>query len=161
MSEPFVVNVADAPALHHERGGWTTVLEPPEARFEQFGINIRVLVPGQPNGLYHREAMQEAFLVLGGECILILDGEERPLKQWDFVHCPPGTGHIFVGAGDGPCTILMVGARGDDGNGLHYPVDDVAAGHGASVAEETSDPPTAYADWGRDFTPGRLPWPPA
>jgi uncharacterized cupin superfamily protein len=161
MPGPFVVNVADAPAFHHERGGWRTTFKSPEARFEQLGINIRVLGPGQPNGLYHDETVQEAFLVLGGACILILDGEERPLKQWDFVHCPPGTEHIFVGAGDGPCTILMVGARGADGNGLHYPVNALAAAHGASVAEETSVPGEAYADWSHEFTPGRMPWPPA
>lgn len=134
------MNVADAPAFHHERGGWTTTFESPEARFEQLGVNIRVLEPGQPNGLYHDETVQEAFLVLGGACILIMDGDERPLKQWDFVHCPPGTEHIFVGAGDGPCTILMLGARGVGGNGLHYPVNELAAAYGASVAEETSVP---------------------
>ncbi|HEV7808056.1 MAG TPA: cupin domain-containing protein [Solirubrobacteraceae bacterium] len=161
MTGPFVVNVADAPAVYHERGGWSTAFEGPERRFEQLGVNIRVLAPGQPNGLYHSETVPEAFLVLGGECLLIIDGEERALKQWDFVHCPAGTGHIFVGAGDGPCTILMAGVRGADGNGLHYPVNELAAAYGASVAEETSEPRQAYADWGSDFRPGPLPWPPA
>ena len=161
MSEPFVVNVADAPAYHHERGGWSCGFESRDAPFEQLGINIRVLDPGQANGMYHSERMQEDFLVLGGECILILDGEERTLNQWDFVHCPPGTEHIFVGAGDGPATILMVGARSPEGKGLHYPVDEVAAKHGASVEQDTSEPREAFAGWSREFTPGKMPWPPA
>ncbi|MBA2359835.1 MAG: cupin domain-containing protein, partial [Actinobacteria bacterium] len=42
--------------------------------------------------------------VLAGEAILIIEGDERPLRQWDFVHCPPGTRHAFVGTGTGPCT---------------------------------------------------------
>ena len=161
MSEPFVMNVADAPASYHERGGWSVEFETREARFEHVGINICVLAPGQPNGMYHSEQVQEDFLVLGGECILIMDGEERALRQWDFVHCPPGTEHIFVGAGAGPCTILMVGARGPDGNGLHYPVSEIAAAYSASVAAATSQPREAYADWGRHFEPGTPPWPPA
>ena len=75
------------------------------------GINIQVLQPGEPNCMYHGETGQEDFLVLSGECLLLIEGEERPLKQWDFVHSPPWTEHVFVGAGDGPCVILMVGAR--------------------------------------------------
>jgi uncharacterized cupin superfamily protein len=160
MSAWFVVNVADSPAFHHAQGGWATRFESPEASFEQFGVNIRVLEPGQPNGRYHRERAQEDFLVLGGACTAIIDGDEHALKQWDFVHCPPGTEHIFVGAGDGPCTLLMVGARPGD-NAVHYPVNEAAAAYGASVAEPTSDPAEAYADWSRTFTPGKLPWPPA
>ena len=161
MSEPFVINVADSPAFHHEKGGWSCDFETREAPFEQLGINIRVLDPGQANGMYHSEEMQEDFLVLGGECILIMDGEEHMLRQWDFVHCPPGTEHIFVGAGDGPSTILMVGARSPDGEGLYYPANDVAAKYGASVAADTPEPREAYADWGREFTRGRMPWPPS
>ena len=68
--------------------------------------------PGQASALYHREANQEDFLVLAGECMLLIEGEERPLKAWDFVHCPSMTEHIFVGAGDGPCVVFMAGARG-------------------------------------------------
>jgi uncharacterized cupin superfamily protein len=160
MSAWFVVNVADSPAYQHSQGGWATRFESSEAPFEQFGINIRVLEPGQPNGRYHSERAQEDFLVLGGECTAIIDGDEHALKQWDFVHCPPGTEHIFVGAGDGPCTLLMVGGRPDD-NAVDYPVDEAAAAYGASVAEPTSDPREAYADWSSTFTPGKLPWPPA
>ncbi|MDX6718560.1 MAG: hypothetical protein QOJ63_814 [Solirubrobacteraceae bacterium] len=160
MSDWFVVNVADSAAFHHARAGWSTRFESPGASFEHFGINIRVLEPGQPNGKYHSERAQEDFLVLGGACIAIIDGEEHALKQWDFVHCPPGTEHIFVGAGEGPCTLLMVGARLDD-HALHYPVNELAKTYGASAAESTSDAGQAYADWNREFTPGKLPWPPA
>ena len=76
--------------------------------------------------------------MLSGECRLIVEGEERLLRPWDFVHCPPGTHHIFVGAGDGPCAILMIGARLASEE-LHYPVSELAARYGASVEQETSD----------------------
>jgi uncharacterized cupin superfamily protein len=102
--------------------------------------------------------MREAFLVLSGECTLLVEEQERTLRQWDFVHCPPGTRHIFVGAGDGPCTILMIGARSEDAT-LHYPVSELAAKHDASVARYTPNPSEAYADWPGDFVPVRLPWP--
>ena len=112
MSKPFVVNVADAPGLSYPGTGTFAPFEDPNDRFPNFGINIHVLQPGQPNAKYHAEKVQEDFFVLGGRCTLILNGEERELKQWDFFHCPAGTEHVFVGAGDGPCWILMVGARG-------------------------------------------------
>src|SRR4029077_21100839 len=81
----------------------------------QMGVKLHVLEPGKPSTMYHRESNQEDFLVLSGECLLIVEGEERELRAWDLVHCAPGTTHAFVGAGDGPCVILMVGARTDDG----------------------------------------------
>jgi quercetin dioxygenase-like cupin family protein len=31
--------------------------------------------------MYHRENGQEAFLVLAGSCVLIVEDEERPLKR--------------------------------------------------------------------------------
>jgi uncharacterized cupin superfamily protein len=128
----------------------------------QLAVNLRVLRPGEPNGLYHSENQQEAFLVLSGECRLLVEGEERPLGPWDFFHSPAGTEHIFVGAGDGPCVILMVGARSQDEQ-LHYPVSELAARYGASAEEETSDPDEAYARWeesrlGRPTYWDRLPW---
>jgi uncharacterized cupin superfamily protein len=101
--------------------------------------------------------VQEGFLVLSGECTLIVEEEERPLRQWDYFHCPADTRHVIVGAGDGPCAVLMVGARPDVG--IRYPVSEVAAKYGASVAKETADPDEAYADWPGDYVPVRLPWP--
>ncbi len=112
------------------------------------GFNINVLLPGQPNGMYHGESGQEDFLVLSGECILILEGEERRLKAWDFVHCPPMAEHIFVGAGDGPCVIVMTGRRRESEE-IRYPVNDVAAKHDAGVLEETTSPEEAYARFER------------
>ena len=121
-------------------------------------MNIQILQPGQPNGRYHSEPVQEDFLVLHGECIVILEGEERPLRQWDFLHCPPGTEHIFVGAGTGPCAVLMIGSRRKDE--AHYPVNAVAAKYDASVASATDDPADAYADWRREpWRRTRSPWP--
>jgi uncharacterized cupin superfamily protein len=109
-----------------------------EFGFQQLGIKLRVLEPGQPNGLYHSENQQEAFPCAVRECRLLVAGEERLLRPWDFFHSPPGTEHIFVGAGDGPCVILMAGARLEDER-LHYPVSELAARYGASVEEETTD----------------------
>src|SRR4029079_17289538 len=104
-----IVNVADAPAMQHEVAGASIRLID-EEHVTDVGVHIRVLQPGPPNGKYHSETVQEDFLVLAGECLAILDGEERRLQAWDFVHCPPGVAHVFVGAGDGPCAILMLGA---------------------------------------------------
>ena len=129
-----------------------------ERPFRQLGVNLNVLGPGEPLGMYHRENHQEGFLVLSGECMLIVEEEERPLRQWDYFHCPAGTRHVVAGAGDGPCAILMLGAR-PEVEKLLYPVSDVAAKYGASVATETSDPDAAYADWPGEYQPVRLPWP--
>jgi uncharacterized cupin superfamily protein len=118
-----------------------------EHEFPQLGMFLRVLRPGEPVAMYHWEADQEDFLLLSGEALLIVEGEERPLQRWDFVHCPPGTKHIIVGAGAAPCVLLAVGARehqGGEGWGC-YPVDEAAIRHGAGVEEETSDPAQAYA----------------
>jgi uncharacterized cupin superfamily protein len=115
-------------------------------RFPQLGINLSVLEPGQSLGRYHAENAQEDFLVLAGSCVLIVEDQERDLETWDFVHCPPQTAHMIVGAGDGPSVVLAVGARGLPRKGLVYPVSEVAAKHGVSVREETGKPAEAYAD---------------
>ena len=152
----FVHNLADALAVRLANGALYP-LEPRESPFRDFGVNVRILWPGQPNALYHSEGVQEGFLVLSGECTLIVEEEERPLRQWDYFHCPADTHHIIVGAGDGPCAILMIGARPDER--LHYPASEVAAKYGASAAKDTDNPAEAYADWSDDFEPVRLPWP--
>jgi len=140
----FVVNARHARWVHHDELGSAVVFESHEHRFPHYGVNIQVLQPGQPNCMYHGEEAQEDFLVLWGECLLLIEGEERRLKQWDLVHCPPWTEHVFVGAGDGPCGILMVGAR-NTGEGLIYPVNDRALRHGAGVETATPDGDVAYA----------------
>jgi uncharacterized cupin superfamily protein len=155
----FVLNLADALAVRNEeKGGATYPLEPEGGGFTEFGVNVHVLWPGEPNGLYHSENVREAFLVLSGECTLLVEEEERTLGPWDFVHCPAGTRHIFVGAGEGPCAILMIGGR-PEVERLIYPVSEVAAKYGASASKDTESPEEAYADWPGDFTPTRLPWP--
>jgi mannose-6-phosphate isomerase-like protein (cupin superfamily) len=105
-----------------------------------------VLEPGQSIGFYHREAAQEGFLVLAGRCVLIVEEEERPLEAWDFFHCPPGTHHMIVGAGDGPAVVVAVGARGLSRKGLVYIPSETAKEHGVSVEAETTKPAEAYAD---------------
>jgi uncharacterized cupin superfamily protein len=153
----FVHNLSQALAVRQEKGGALYPLEPREAPFRDLGVNVRVLWPGDANGLYHAEGVQEGFLVLSGECMLIVEDEERPLRQWDYFHCPADTNHIIVGAGDGPCAVLMIGARPDVG--LRYPVSEAAAKYGASVAKATDNPDEAYADWPDAYEPVRLPWP--
>lgn len=160
MPEPFIVNVAQARALAHEQGGTYIPFELPDDPFPDFGINIHLLEPGEPNAKYHAENAQEDFLVLAGECLAIIDGAEHHLRAWDFVHCPAGTEHIFVGAGEGPCAILMVGTRRGADEVLDYPPNEIAARYGASVAERTSSAAEAYADWDSGFTETRLDWPP-
>ena len=156
----FVLNLDEALAVRNEeKGGANYPLEARAAPFADVGVNVRVLQPGEANGLYHSEGAQEGFLVLAGECTLLVEEEERTLRQWDYFHCPAGVNHIFVGAGDGPCAILMLGARRDPEE-LHYPVSELAAKHGVSVAKATDDPDEAYADWPGDYEPVRLPWPP-
>jgi uncharacterized cupin superfamily protein len=156
----FVLNVADASFERLPGQGAWCAFEAADAPFGQYGINVHVLMPGQPNGRYHAESDQEGFLVLAGECIAVVEGRERPMRQWDFLHCPPGTAHILVGAGDGPCAILMTGAR-SPGHTIHYPVEPAAARYGASVAQPTDSAREAYADLDRTRTRERAPWPPA
>jgi uncharacterized cupin superfamily protein len=163
----FVVSVRDAAWLTSENGerqpsGSECAFESQEAEFSQFGIRLHVVEPGETNGLYHSENQQEAFLVLFGECRLLVEGTERLLRAWDFFHSPAGTEHIFVGAGEGPCVILMAGARTEPWR-VRYPVSELAARYGASAMEDTSDPRQAYVG----FEPSRrerpsywasLPW---
>jgi uncharacterized cupin superfamily protein len=158
MDKPFILNVADAPALAHSRRATLIDFEPDEAPWPDLGVNIQIMEPGQPNCRYHMEPDQEDFLVLHGECLAIVDGEERPLRQWDLLHCPAGTAHVFVGAGDGPCAVLMIGSRRVDA--ARYTVDATAAKYDASVTRETEDPGEAYADWRQEpRRPIDNPWP--
>ena len=112
--------------------------------FAQLGINLVVLEPGEPIGMYHAEADQEDFLVVAGEAVLIVEDAERPLRAWDFVHCPPDTAHMIVGAGEGPCVVIAVGARERYG-AIQYIVSEGALRHRAGVEVPTGDPTVAYA----------------
>jgi uncharacterized cupin superfamily protein len=151
----FAVNVRDAAWVTNDKFGAACVLEGDAVSFPQIGYTLAVLEPGQANGLYHREDDQEDFLVLSGECVAIIEGDERWLRAWDFVHCPPGTEHIFVGAGDGPCVIFMAGARAHRGGAI-YARSEAALRHGAGVDAETADSREAYAPF-----PKWRPGPPA
>ena len=160
----FVLNARDAEWWHGP--GRTAICNLEGATdFPQLGINLNVLGPGEAMAMYHWEADQEDFLVLSGEALLIVEGEERPLRPWDFVHCPPGAKHTIVGAGSGPCVVLAVGARdrstggGPDWGG--YTVDEAAQRHDASVEQDTIVPDEAYARFTRRgpsrYRPGWLP----
>jgi uncharacterized cupin superfamily protein len=148
----FVLNAREARWVHREGRGeslpFTGWADGEEEAFPQLGVNLFVLRRGEPMSMYHREADQEDFLVLAGEPLLVIEGEERRLRQWDFVHCPPGASHVIIGAGERPCTVLAIGARAhaaeERGWGA-YTVDEAALRHGAGVAEETHDARVAYA----------------
>lgn len=139
----FIVSVADAAGLRSERFGDGCRFEG-STRFEELGFNIRVPQPGQPASLYHREAAAEAFLVIAGECVAIVEDLERPMRAGDFLHAPPGTAHVLVGARNGGCVIAMAGARKDSVE-LLYPESEIAARQGASAEVANSDPAAAYA----------------
>jgi uncharacterized cupin superfamily protein len=162
MSDWFVSNATEEPWRHTPGWGRYTVFERRGARFPDFGINIHVLEPGEVSTMYHGEDAQEDFLVLSGSCLLIIEGQERPLGRWDFVHCPAWVKHAFVGAGDGPCAILMVGARRAGQNAdVQYAADPAAARHGASVPADTSSVAEAYVTRPTftvgPYAPGSLP----
>jgi uncharacterized cupin superfamily protein len=149
----FVVNASDVAARWVERAGFgrRALLEPEDGRFPQIGIHLSVIGPGERSTLYHAEEAQEDFLVLRGACTAIVEEEERAVRRWDLVHCPPGTRHTFVNEGSEPCVLLMIGAR--RGGGIHYPVSEVALRHAAGVRVETRSASDAYA--------GLEPWRPA
>jgi uncharacterized cupin superfamily protein len=151
----FVVNVSDAAWLTNDAFGARCVFEANRAvlrrrpdldvhTFGELGFTLAVVSPGQPSGMYHAESNQEDFLVLAGECLLLVEGEERPLRAWDFVHCPPGTEHVFVGAGEGPCVIFMTGGRTGE-KSIVYPSSQLARRHDAGVETKTNSPSGAYA----------------
>jgi uncharacterized cupin superfamily protein len=147
----FVLNARDARWYHLDERPSFCDFEG-ETDFPQLGINITVLRPGEPMAMYHWEADQEDFLVLSGEALLIVEGEERRLRPWDFVHCPPETKHVIVGSGDGPCVVVAVGARErsvDNPDWGGYPVDETALRHGAGVEQATTVPDEAYARFTR------------
>jgi len=146
----FVLNAREA-QWRHGPGRPAICAFEGEAEFPQLGLNLNVLEPGEPLAMYHWEADQEDFLVLAGEALLLIEGEERPLRRWDLVHCPAGTRHTIVGAGDSSCVVFAVGARDrSTGPGWGgYPVDEAATRHGAGVERETTEPREAYARFRR------------
>jgi quercetin dioxygenase-like cupin family protein len=157
VADWYVQNVREFPWFVNEKFGARGLLVRPDA---QVGARVHVLEPGKPSTLYHRETGQEGFLVVEGECLLIVAGEERPLKQWDYFHCAPDTAHSFVGAGDGPCVMVTLGLRGGS---IVYERNDVALAHGAGVEEETDTPDVAYEPFpkweeGHPASWDELPW---
>ncbi len=148
----FVVNVRDAAWMRNTKFGAVCVIESDQVSFPQIGYTIAVLGEGGSSGLYHREDDQEDFLVLAGECIAIVEGRERRLRAWDFLHCPAGTDHILVGAGPDPCVIFMAGARAHRGSAF-YPRNENALRLGVGVEADTGNARDAYAPF-PDFEPG-------
>ncbi|TML43750.1 MAG: cupin domain-containing protein [Actinobacteria bacterium] len=169
----FVVNVRDAAWLRNDHFGARTSFEAggrlarelpdlEQHSFPEVGVTVYVLPPGRPSTMYHAESGQESFLVLRGECLLVVEGQERQLSAWDFFYCAPNTQHAFVGTGEQPCVILMVGARGPEGTIL-YARNETALKHRAGVEQDTSSPHEAYAPFphwrlGRPDGWDDLPW---
>ena len=156
----FVLSLIGARGFATAGHGAFCPFEPPDADFEDFGLNVHVIQPGERSALYHAESVQEGFLVLAGECVAVVEEQERRLRAWDYLHCPAGTAHAMIGAGEGPCAILMVGARKPDAT-IHYPVSEAAARHGLSAPVERDNARQAYAEagWPRDSEPVPMPWP--
>jgi uncharacterized cupin superfamily protein len=164
----FVVNAGDAAWVNNDYYGGVCIFESDEFVLRgrpdleeyvkpQAGFVIRVVSPGQPTGGFHAESVEEDFLVVAGECILVVEDEERHLRPWDFVHCPPGTGHAFVGAGDGPCVIVCAGNRDFDDETFwrESRPSEIARRHGAS-----DDEPPPGNTWKVERPPQwpELPW---
>jgi uncharacterized cupin superfamily protein len=143
----FVANVRELRWQENELGA-TCEFDKHRERFPEFGINLTVLRPGQPMTMYHRERYQEGFLVLRGECLLIVEGKEVQLRQWDYFHCPPDVAHAIVGAGTRSSLVLAVGSRiGPDI--IAYPRDETALKHRAGVEHDTPHPSEAYSRFTR------------
>lgn len=153
----FVVNVKDAKWYGNRQFGRVCSFEMKDP-FPQTGVRIAVLEPGKPNCRYHREEAQEDFLVLSGECLLLVNGEERRLGPWDFFHCPPGVSHVMVGAGNRPCAVLMIGHRPKDVE-IFYPASERARKFNAEAPEPTPDPRVAYSDVDRREPVAAPDWP--
>jgi len=140
----FVVNARDARWMHNDMRTVCKFGGEGEAHFDELGIGLYWIEPGKPMSMYHHEAGQEDFLVLRGKCVLIVEGQERPLEAWDLFHCPPRTPHTIVATGDAPALILAVGARKERGS-VRYPADRTAQRYGAGADRETASPAEAYA----------------
>lgn len=150
----YVLNAQDCPWVEGDKTGLYVGFEDEETNpFPQLGVNVRILEPGQAIGMYHYEAGQEDFLVLDGEAIAIVDGEERTMGKWDLLHCEPGVAHMIKATGDGPLVLVCAGARtGDERNGTMYVANDVAREHGVSVDADTPDNRAVYADYNFTWT---------
>jgi uncharacterized cupin superfamily protein len=143
----YVVNVKDARWMGSPAFGSVCMFEKADERFPQTGVHLFVLEPGKPNCRYHRESVQEDCLVLSGHCKLLVNGEEKQLGPWDFVHFPAGVTHVLVGEGEAPCAVLFIGHRSKDVE-LFYPESELARRHGAEAPEPTPNPGVAYSDVG-------------
>ena len=145
----FILNARDVPWLHSDRMGSACFFEG-ETHFPELGLNVGVIPPGDGTTMYHYEDAQEGFLVVAGEGIVIVEGEERPVRAWDYFHCPAGTPHAMVATGEEPMVVISVGARREAVETV-YPVDETAQKHGVGVDEEK----TRGAYEGMTFDHGR------
>jgi len=147
MTDWLARNVRDLEWTENAMGAYCDLLQGDDDTAEEFAINLNVLGKGQPMAIYHHEPHQEGFLVLRGECELIVDGDSRPLRQWDYVHTARDVPHVIVGAGDEPALVLAVGGRVGGGDAT-YPPEALAARYGASTSDEL-DARAAYAQFGK------------
>jgi uncharacterized cupin superfamily protein len=143
----FVINARDARWVHNDMRTVCKFGGEGPAHFDELGIGLYSIEPGHPMTLYHHETGQEDFLVMRGECVLVVEGQERRLGPWDLVHCPPGTAHTIVAGGEEPALILAVGARREKGS-ARYPVEPAAIRHGAGVPDAETTARDHYATFG-------------
>ena len=114
-----------------------------------------MLEPGKPNCMYHAESTQEDFFVVSGECVAIVEEEERSLRQFDFLHCPPGRAISSSALGDGPCVLLMLGNRIEQRGRSSTPVGVAHGGRGGRGGDRLAA--EAYAPFGHWQTGGPKP----
>jgi uncharacterized cupin superfamily protein len=139
----FVKSVRDMRWVENAMGAYCDLADGED--FPQFAINLNVLPRGSPMAIYHREPYQEGFLVLRGTCVLVVEGEELPLRQWDYFNCPPDVAHVVVGTGEEPALVLAVGHCGPEK--ASYPPEPLAAAYRASTDDE-HDARAAYERFG-------------
>jgi uncharacterized cupin superfamily protein len=155
----FIVNIAEAIGVGRVGLGVAATFGSVYDDPRPYGVNVHVLQPGEPSCMYHRDNCEEMFLVLSGECVAVVEDQERRMTRGDFLKTPVGCAHVLIGAGDGPCAILMAGPNIEPDD-VYYPESEVAGRHGAAVEQATAEPKEAYARFDRRPPQplGRVPW---
>lgn len=79
-----------------------------------FGVNLTRLPPGAASALRHAHEKQDEFVyILEGECVLVTDAGESPMRAGMCAGFRAGTGdaHHLVNRGAADCLYLEIGDR--------------------------------------------------
>jgi uncharacterized cupin superfamily protein len=80
----------------------------------QFGVNEVILAPGAMSSLRHWHEREDEFvMVLTGECTLVQDAGETPMRPGDCAAFPAGTpdGHHFINKTAQEARFLVIGSK--------------------------------------------------